>query len=414
MRKRNKVAITGLGVVAPNGIGVDAFWESILNAKSGIGPITLFDPSDYPVRIAGEVSNFDVRDYVDGGLKPRRMGRHTQLALAATRLAMIDAGIEPEQMRTHFEPALVMGVSSSAFDVIEQGKDRMASAGLRNISPFVVSASQPNAVAHVIAQHLGLKSIAETISSACTAGLMAVGKGAEMIRQGKCDLVLAGGADAPVTPFAVASFAASGMVPTNSSDPATASRPFDLYRNGGVMSEGACIIVMESLTHAMARGARPIAEIRAHGSHQDAPGSEPGSGLRNSMADAVANAGLYPEDIDYVCAHGPSDRIMDRVEMDAIKLVFGDHAYRMAMSSIKGVTGNPLSAAGPMSLAACALAFRDGYLPPTANYTERDPECDLDCIPNKRRACSLSYALVNIHGMGGGNCTVALERHISP
>ncbi|MDA1044899.1 MAG: beta-ketoacyl synthase N-terminal-like domain-containing protein, partial [Verrucomicrobia bacterium] len=221
---------------------------------------------------------------------------------------------------------------------------------------------------------------------------------------------LAGGADAPVTPFAVASFAACGMVPSNSTDPTTASRPFDLHRNGGVMSEGSCMVVLESLAHALARGATPIAEIRSHGSHPDEPGSEPGSGLRQTMSDAVSNAGLYPEDIDYICAHGPSDPIMDRVEMQAIKHVFGKHAYDFALSSIKGVTGNPLSAAGPLSLSACALAFRDGILPPTANYSTRDPECDLDVVPNHARAASLNFAMVNIHGMGGGNCSVVLER----
>ncbi|MFT5239341.1 MAG: 3-oxoacyl-[acyl-carrier-protein] synthase II [Candidatus Promineifilaceae bacterium] len=410
MRTKNRIAITGLGIVAPNGIGVDAFWESVLNGKSGIGPISLFDPVDFPVQIAGEVSNFDVRDYVDGNVNPKRMGRHTQLALAATRLAMREAGLEIEDLQAGKAPALVMGVSSSAFDVIEKGKDRMASAGVRHVSPYVVSASQPNAISNVIAQHLAISSYTETISSACTAGLMAIGKGADLIRSGREQVVLAGGTDAPVTPFAVASFAASGMIPTRTDDPATASRPFDLYRSGGVMSEGACIVVLESLSHALARGARPIALIRSHGVYQDEPGSEPASGLSESMASAVANAGLYPEDIDYICAHGPSDPIMDRVEMEAVKKVFGAHAYSTALSSIKGVTGNPLSAAGPMSLSACALAFRDGYLPPTANFTERDPECDLDCVPNQPRAASLRFALVNIHGMGGGNCTVALEK----
>ena len=410
MRTKNRVAITGLGIVAPNGIGVDAFWGSILDGKSGIGPISLFDPVDFPVQIAGEVSNFDVRDYVDSNVKPKRMGRHTQLALAATRLAMREAELEIDDFQDGNAPALVMGVSSSAFDVIEQGKDRMASAGVRHVSPYVVSASQPNAISNVIAQHLGISSYTETISSACTAGLMAISKGADLIRSGREQVVLAGGTDAPVTPFAVASFAASGMIPTRNDDPATASRPFDLYRSGGVMSEGACIVVLESLSHALARGARPIALIRSHGVYQDEPGSEPASGLSESMASAVANAGLYPEDIDYICAHGPSDPIMDRVEMEAVKKVFGAHAYSTALSSIKGVTGNPLSAAGPMSLSACALAFRDGYLPPTANFTERDPECDLDCVPNQPRAASLRFALVNIHGMGGGNCTVALEK----
>ncbi len=249
----------------------------------------------------------------------------------------------------------------------------------------------------------------ETVSSACTAGLIAITRAAEMISAGKIDIALCGGADAPVSPFAVASFAASGMVPLEQGDPSRASRPFDLNRAGGVMSEGAAMVVLESLSHARAHGRDPKVMLTGFGQSIDAPGSQPASGLAESMTKAIANAGLYESEIQYICAHAPSDPVMDKVETDAIKDVFGQRAYEMAVSSIKGVTGNPLSAAGPMSLAACVKAVQEGYLPPTANYETPDPDCDLDCVPNRSRVASVRKALVNIHEMGGGNCSIVLE-----
>lgn len=412
MPTRQKVVITGLGAIAPNGTGVDEFWANLLTCKSGIGPITLFDTTDFPVRIAGEVKKFTLHDYTNGRFNPRRMGRHTQLALAAAQLALEHAGVDldaPGDIGHDCPVTVTVGVSSSAFDVIEKGKDRMARVGPKRASPYVVGASQPHAVATVLAESIPFPTQCTTISSACAAGLQAIETAAAVIRSGKADIAIAGGSDAPITPFAVASFGAAGLLPSINGNPSRASRPFDYKRSGGIMAEGAAMIILESLEHAIARGAHPLAEIRGYGAMLDEPGEKPASGLKSAMSLALANSGLLPEDVPYVCAHGPSDPILDLAETEAIKSVFGNRAYRLPVSSIKGVTGNPLAAAGPLQVTACIMAMLNGQIPPTANYEVPDPLCDLDYVPNQPRAARITRALINVHGMGGGNCSLLVE-----
>jgi len=406
-----RVVITGMGVLAANGSGLEAFWKSILFCESGIGPITSFDAADYPIRVAGEVKHFDIRHYFNGAVKPKRLGRHTQLCLAATKMAMDDADCTSESMNGFSPIPIVIGVSSSAMDVVEKGKDTWQTKGIERISSYTVSSSQPHAVASEIANQFGIEAQTQTISSACHAGLDAIGIGAEMVRKGRADIVIAGGTDSPTSSLGVALMGASGLSPlTGEIDPRMLSRPFDRDRQGGIIAEGAGVLILENFENAMARGASIYAEISGYGTCNDAPGEEHGSGLETSLAEALANSRRRPVDVDYVCAHGPSDPVVDRVETHAIKKVLGREAYRVPVSSVKGVTGNPLSAAGPMEVMAAALSIRDGIVPPTANYSNRDPECDLDYVPLKARKVPVDVAAVNVHGLGGGNSSLVLEK----
>lgn len=410
LARTNRVVVTGLGALAASGIGLDEFWASLLSCSSGIGSITLFDAAQFPIKIAGEVKEADLARLIPGSIKPRRHGRHTQLALAAMHMSLADAKLAHEQLAAERRVPVYVGVSTSAIEVIEQGMDQLTWRGPDRVSPYIVGACQPHAVASVLAESLGVETEVLTISNACPAGLDAVAAAATAIRSGRTELAIAGGTDAPVTPLTVASFGATGMVPSWSGDPKKASRPFDRQRCGGIMAEGAGFAVLESLEHALARGARPYIEIAGHGSSVDAPGTEAGAGLEVSMNLALANAHCLPHHVDYVCAHGPSDRVIDRLETACIKTVLGRHARTIPISSIKGVIGNPLAAAGPLELVACALALRNGIVPPTANYEYADPDCDLDYVPNKPRKVRIGRAILNVHGMGGVNSSLVVQR----
>lgn len=410
MNKRNRVVITGMGVVAPNGIGLEAFWKSILAARSGIGPITLFDASNFKSRIAGEVKDFDPFEYIEADLKPKRMARHTQFAYAATMMALKDGGLEFQDLPLGGPIPVVIGVSTSALDVIERVFHEVNGAGPDRVSPAALGASKPQAAANVIADRIGMFAHASTVSSACPSGLDAIAIAAAMIRSGEAEVAIAGGADAPITPLAMASFIAAGLSSQRNSEPATASRPFDLSRDSGVISEGAGVLILENLEHAQARGARTYVEISGYGTQRDLDVEQPASGLEFSMGLALANAGQGPDEIDYISAYGPGHPSLDAIEVAIIKRVFGRRAYLLPVSSIKGVTGNALAAGGPFQVIACALGVRDQLLPPTANYEVADPACDLDCVPNHARKARLNSALVNVRGLGGSASTMVLNR----
>ncbi len=408
--RQHRVVVTGLGVLAPNGIGLDAFWQSLLKCKSGIGLITLFDSTDFPVRIAGEVKDFDIRKFISGQVKANRLGRHTQLALAATHFAIRHARLERAVLEACEPVPVIIGVSTSAIEVIERGKETMTSHGPSRVSPYIVSACQPHAIASAISESLGISTRATTVSTACPAGLDAISIAVESIRHGRAEIAITGGADAPINPLTVACFGATGLVPKDSSDPEKLSRPFDRDRQGGILAEGAGILILENLEHALARGATPLAEISGYGTSVDAAGSPPASGLADSMSMALANAGCRAETIDYICAHGPSDPVLDKVETSCIKKTFREHAYKIPISSIKGVTGNPLAAAGPLELATCAMAIQQSVVPPTANHEHPGDECDLDYVPLKPRKMNINKALINIHGLGNGNSTMIISK----
>lgn len=407
MSNRNRVVVTGMGILAPNGIGLDAFWGTLLRGESGIGPITLFDATEFKSRIAGEVKNFRPLDYIDQKFKPRRMARHTQFAFAAMKMAIADAQFDVSTV-DHPIP-IMMGVSTTAMDVLQDCFETLERKGPRFVTSGVYDC-QPQAVTQILALALGASSRASTISSACPSGLDAIGAAAAMIRQGEADMAIAGGTDATVTPLSMASFTTAGLNSMRNNEPQRASRPFDRGRDSGVISEGAGIVVLEDYETAMARGATPYLEICGYGTQGDDFASGEVFGLAQTMRLALDSAGLSPEEIDYICAYAPGHPTLDIVETDMIKRVFGRHAYSVPVSSIKGVTGNPLSAAGPMQLIACALAFKHDLIPPTANYEVADPRCDLDCVAGRPRRSRLNTALINVRGLGGGNSSLVVRR----
>ena len=404
------MVISGIGIVAPNGIGLDAFWESLLAGRSGIGPITLFDASDLKSRIAGEVKDFDPLDYIEPELKPKRMARHTQFAYAATMMALRDAGLEINESDLPSPTPVVIGVSTSAMDIIERSISDFDRHGLKGMSPTAVGALTPQAAANVIADRIGARAHAATVSSACPSGLDAVALASNMIQSGEAELAIAGGADAPITKHTFAAFTATGLSSYRNDEPEKASRPFDLERDSGVISEGAGIFVLENLERAQARGANIYLEISGYSRQRDHTPNDPASGLADSMKLALANAGRTKDDVDYISAYGPGHPVLDAAEVHYIKEVFGDRAYTIPISSIKGVTGNPLAAGGPMQIAACALSFRDQVVAPTANYEVEDPCCDLDFVPRRPRKSKLECILMNVRGLGGSSSSLVVER----
>ncbi len=405
-----RVVITGMGVLAPNGGCLRDFWDSVLTCKSGIETITLFKHPDFPVCYAGEVKDFRLGKYVNGRFKPSRLSRHVQFALAAGKMAIDHAGVDQALLRECDPLPIVMGISTSAMEVIERNEDILVAKGPLRVSPFGVGTCQPHAAACALADFLGVRTERTTLASACSAGLDAVAFCAGLIASGRADMALAGGADAPITPLSMASFARAGLASDFGVPPEQSSRPFDLHRKGGLISEGAGVVVLERLEHAVQRGAFPWLEILGHGNTADDAGAEAGCGLRHAMTEALANAGLLPRDIDYINAHGPSHPVIDRVETAMIKSVFGRHAWRVPVSSIKGVTGNPLAASGPLQLAACAMAMHSQRIPPTANYETADPHCDLDYVPRQPYVMSSRRAILNMHGLGGGNSSLIVGK----
>lgn len=410
MVKRNRVVITGIGVLAPNGIGLEAFWESLLARRSGIGPITLFDATGFKSQIAGEVKNFHPEDYIEAELKPKRMARHTQLAYAATMLALRDAGLNVDQRDLPSPIPVIIGVSMNAMDVIESAFYSVNKHGPNRMAPTTSAASIPQAPANVIADRIGASAHAATVSSACPSGLDAVADAAAMIKTGEVELAIAGGADAPITPLVMSSFIASGLVAESNGEPEKASRPFDSTRKSGVLSEGACVFILENLERAQARGADIYVEICGYGRRRDLDPAKPGSALVQSMKLALANAETVEKAVDYISAYGPSDRVLDAAEVEYIKEVFGERAYSIPVTSIKGVTGNPLAAGGPFQLAACALTIRHQLIAPTANFEAGDDTCDLDFVPLRPRNANLGCVLINVRGLGGSASTMVVSR----
>lgn len=397
--QRNQVAVTGIGVFAPNGNSPDAFWESLMEGRSGIGPVTLFDASSFSCRIAGEVKGFDPHDYIDPTLRPkRRMARASQLAIAATYQAVEDAGLETAELKEFGELPVVIGVSTAAMDIRERAP-----------RPWSAVAGIPHAVTSAISFGLGLEARLLTVSNGCASGMDAVAVAAEEIRHGRSDVILTGSADAALTSYVFKCFESSRKMSLRNDAPAKASRPFDRDRDGGVASEAACILVLENMAQALARGARPYAEIISYGSCADLPNSKEGAGLQRAMEKALANAALRKERIDHINAHAPSDTHMDRTEVEMIKNVFGSHAYRIPVTSIKGSTGNPMAVGGVLQIVAAALSMRHDSVPPTCNLDHADPQCDLDHVSGVPRMLPIEHALVNTHGFGRGNSSLIMR-----
>jgi len=405
-----RVAITGLGAITPIGLDARSTWEAAVAGESGVGFIEAFDASGFPVRIAAEVKGFD-----SGSLVPpkeaRRMERNVLFAVAAAHQAWTeaDAGdVDPARVGIVVGSAIggLPGIADQHSVLLERGADR--------VSPFFIPSVLVDTASGQIAIQLGLRGPNYAPVSACATGSTAVGEGAELIKRGAADLVLAGGTESCIHPLILAGFCAMRGLVAEEDDPTRASRPFDATRAGFVMGEGACILVLEDMERARARGATIYAEVLGYGASNDAhhlaqPDPE-ALGVSEMMLSALERAGVSPERVGYVNAHGTSTPQGDLAETRAIKRVFGDHAYRLAVSSTKSVTGHCFGAAGAVEAMMCALALHHGLLPPTINYENPDPECDLDYVPNEARRVELDVALSNAMGLGGHNGCVLLGR----
>ncbi|WP_168442622.1 beta-ketoacyl-[acyl-carrier-protein] synthase family protein [Pontiella desulfatans] len=405
---RNRVVITGLGVLAANGIGKEAFWKSLLAGESGIGPITQFDASEIPWQIAGEIDGFSPTDFIDPSLKPKRQSRNTQIAAAATVMALEDAKLSMDSLKKVEPVQITLGISLGGLDLVEQHTRRLVEKGAMKGLPTV------SACVHIIASSfisalLKVKTQINVVSNSCTGGLDAIAAGAAAIRRGEVELAIVGGTDAVIIPSVVTGLGFAGMLTDSHDNPKTISRPFDLTRCGGVLAEGTGIVILESLNHARERGARQYAEISAHGTASGI-NMQLHEGLETSMRRAMSNAGLYPQDISNINAHGTSDPDLDIAETVAIKNVLGSHAYNIPINSIKGSTGNPLAAGGALQVISSCLSMEVGIIPPTTNLRVPDPDCDLDYVPETPRHFEPSVTLINSHGTGGVNSSMVLEK----
>jgi len=404
-----KVVVTGIGPVTPVGVGREPFWDALVSGRSGIGEVTLFDASEFPVRIGGEVKEFDAADWMDRKAA-RRTDRFVHLAVAAARLAWEDAGtpqVDPQRA------AVVVSTGVGGLRYMEDQIRILAQRGPGRVSAFTVPAMMPNAASGQIAMELGFTGPNACITTACAAGAHGVGEAYRYIKHGMADLALAGGTECGITPLSLAAFAQMQALSRNP-DPTRASRPFDAKRDGFVMAEAAGILVLEEEQRALARGATIYAEVAGYGTSADAfhiTQPEPqGAGAVIAMQMALTDAGEDAEAVDYINAHGTSTQLNDAAETRAIKKALGDHAYRVAISSTKSMTGHMVGAAGAAEAVVAALVVRNGVIPPTTNYETADPECDLDYVPNEARKTEVRLALSNAFGFGGQNAVLALRR----
>jgi len=409
-----RVAVTGVGLVSPLGVGNRENWDALTAGRSGLGPITRFDASRFACRIAGEVKGFDPSLYIEKK-EIKKMDIFIHYAMAAAHIAMEDSGVPvTDQNRERF--AVVVGSGIGGLPIIESTMRKYVEDGgnPRVISPFFITGLIVNEAGGNISIKYGLKGPNLATVTACTTGAHAVGEAYRMIQYGDADLAIAGGTESVITPLAVGGFGVMKALSTRNDDPQGASRPWDRDRDGFVIAEGAGLVVLEELESAKARGARIYAELAGYGMSGDAyhiaAPSEDGDGPARVMNNCLADAGMNPEDIDYINAHGTSTPLGDKAETIAIKRVFGEHAKKLAVSSTKSMTGHLLGAAGGLETAICALAVHEGVLPPTINYQNPDPECDLDYVPNTARKASPRAVLSNSFGFGGTNGCLILKK----
>jgi 3-oxoacyl-[acyl-carrier-protein] synthase II len=408
----NRVVITGMGAVTPLGNDVPTTWAALIAGKSGVGPITRFDATDYPTRIAGEVKEFDPVELF-GRREARRMDRFTQFALAAASEALADADLTVTEGNAHRIGAVIgsgIGGISSLLDQVEVLQAR----GPMRVSPFLIPMMLADTAPGQVAIAFGLKGPNFAVISACASGANAIGEAAEAVRRGAADVMLAGGAEAGIVPLAFAGFNVMRAISTRNDEPERACRPFDATRDGFVIGEGGGVVVLESEAHARARGGRIYAELVGYGAtadayHMTAP-DEDGDGAARAMQIALDRSGLAPHQIGYLNAHGTSTVLNDKGETAAIRRIFGDHAYRLPVSSTKSMTAHLLGGAGAVEAIFSVLAMNEGILPPTINYEFPDPECDLDYVPNEARPVSVDVVMSNSFGFGGHNACLVLKR----
>jgi 3-oxoacyl-[acyl-carrier-protein] synthase II len=411
--EKRRVVITGLGAVTPIGNTVKDYWDSLLAGKNGIDYITRFDASNHSVRFAGELKDFNLEDHMPRK-EVRRYERFVVYALAAGREAYKDAGLEGVELDKNRFGAII-GSGTGGIQAMEDQYEVMRSKGPKRVSPFLITRMIVNMAAGYVAIDLGLKGPNSCISTACATGTHSIGDSFRIIQNGDADLMLGGGAESPLSPLGVAGFMCMKALSERNDDPAHACRPFDKERDGFIMSEGAGILLLEELEHAKKRGARIYAEICGYGMTDDsyhitAPHPDADGGTR-AMRAAVEDSGLRPDEIDYVNAHGTSTPLNDKLETKGIKNVFGDHAYKMAVSSNKSMIGHLLGAAGAVEAVAATLAVHNDIIPPTINYEYPDPECDLDYVTEGARKATVRAAINNSLGFGGHNCTIVLKKY---
>jgi 3-oxoacyl-[acyl-carrier-protein] synthase II len=409
---KERVVVTGLGAVTPLGLTIEEMWQGLIAGRSGITRVTQFDPSAYPTQIIGEVKGFQPGDYMNPK-EAKRMARFSQFAVAATKMALEDAGLTINEENTE-EVGVLLGNSVGAIDETEQACRIMLERGGMRLSPFFIVMMPPNLAAFQIAYTYGIKGYSSTISTACAAGTQAIGEAAEVIRRGKAKIIVTGGTEGGVCELALAVFCVGRAYSTRNDEPERACRPFDKDRDGFVGGEGAGIVILESLEHALERGARIYAEVLGYGASNDAyhliaPDPE-GLGAARAMCWALEDAGLEPGEVDYINAHGTGTPLGDVAETKAIKKVFGDHAYRVPISSSKSMIGHLWGAAGAVESIACILTIRDNVIHPTINLETPDPDCDLDYVPNVARKAQVDIAICNSFGLGGQNACAVFGR----
>ena len=411
---KHRAVITGMGVISPVGSHLDEFWNNLMEGKSGIGLLTRFDTTDLSTKVAAEVNNFEPTEWVEKK-ESRHMDRFSQFAIAAAKLALRDSGLDLEKVDKERAGA-VMGCGIGGVTTFEEQKEVLMKRGNGRISPFFVPMLISNMAAGHLSIEFGLQGSSMTIVTACASATNAIGEALRIIQRGEADVVLCGGTEAPITPLAFAGFCSMKAMSTEKENPEQACRPFDKRRSGFVMGEGAGVLVLESAEHAKARGAHIYAELAGYGSSSDAyhittpvPG---GAGAIRAMRLALKDAGVRVEDVDYINAHGTGTGPNDATETAAIKAVFEEYAPKLAISSTKSMTGHLMGAAGAIEAIICALAIERGEIPPTTNYGEPDPECDLDYVPNVARKQEVTVSMSNSLGFGGHNATIALKKFV--
>lgn len=408
-----RVVVTGVGAVTPIGNDAKTFWNNIKAGVCGVDTVTAFDVSDFKTKIAGEVKDLNVEDFIDKK-DARKMDRFTQFSVIAASEAVKDSGLDMEK-EDPWRVGCITGSGIGGIRTFEEQHKNYLEKGPGRVSPFFIPMMIGNIAPCQIAIKFNARGVNENVVTACASSTNAIGTAFRHIQYGDSDVIIAGGCEATVAPTAFAGFCNMKAMSTNNDNPKTASKPFDLNRDGFVLSEGAAFLILEELEHAKARGANIICELVGYGATDDAyhitspiPGGEGGA---KAMELAIKDAGAVPEDITYINAHGTSTRYNDLFETQAIKKVFGESAYNVAVSSTKSMTGHMLGAAGAVEAIICSYAIRDGYIPATINYETPDPECDLDIVPNVGRNCEVNYAMSNSLGFGGHNATIVFKKY---
>lgn len=407
----NRVVITGMGIISPVGVDVPSTWDALVSGRSGVDYITLFDTELFDVKIAAEVKDFVPTDHF-GVKDARRLDRFAQFAIAASRQAVEEAGLKDDEMR---EVGVILGSGIGGIGTLCKQLEIFWEKGPSRVSPFLVPMMMADSASGQVSIALGAKGPNFCATSACSSSSDAVGVAYETVKRGDCQAMVTGGSEAAVTPIGLAGFCAAGALSSRNHQPQEASRPFDAERDGFVMGEGAAVLILESLPFALKRGANILAEIIGYGASSDAfhitQPDEDGEGGARAMHLAIRKAGIEPTQIDYVNAHGTSTRLNDKIETLCLKKVFGDHVYRIPISSTKSMTGHLLGTAGAFEAIATILTIQYGIVPPTTNLTHPDPECDLDYVPNEARSARVRTALTNSLGFGGHNSVLIFREY---